>query len=169
MRQRPPAIVFWNSSSDGRIDSTTRDAWFLQIGRTEVHSFSCSHFYSHVYQYNTRYKFIIKHCVYLNVIMFLNNTLYTFQHYLSRIFDELASFDVSRGYHRHYTPVNIRLSNAVSISRRRGPAIYSASTCTKRSRTVSFKFLSLAIRMIDCFTSIDNRGRLARLSVPLAI
>ena len=114
MRQRPPAIVFWNSSSDGRIDSTTRDAWFLQIGRTEVHSFSCSHFYSHVYQYNTRYKFIIKHCVYLNVIMFLNNTLYTFRHYLSRIFDELASFDVSRGYHRHYTPVNIRLSNAIS-------------------------------------------------------
>jgi len=120
MRQRPPAIVFWNSSSDGRIGSTTRDAWFLQIGRTEVHSFSCSHFYSHVYQYNTRYKFIIKHCVYLNVIMFLNNTLYTFQHYLSRIFDELVSFDVSRGYHRHRSIYGFRTlyqSRAVEVPR----------------------------------------------------
>ena len=59
-------------------------------------------------------------------------------------------------------PVNIRLSNAVSISRHRSPALYPMLTCTKHSCTVSFKSSSLAIRAInDCL--IDNHGHLARL------
>jgi len=61
-------------------------------------------------------------------------------------------------------PVSMRLSNAVSISRHFNPALYPAPTCTKRSRTASFKFSSRAIQAInDCFTPIDNRGRLIRL------
>ena len=44
----------------------------------------------------------------------------------------------------------------------RSLALYPAFTCTKRSRTVFFKFSCLAILAInDCLTPIDNRGRLA--------
>jgi len=82
-------------------------------------------------------------------------TFCTLKHYLSRIFEELAKFDV------FITAVNIWLSNAISISRYRSPAVYSTPICTKRSCTVFFKFSSRAIN--DCLTPIDNRGRLIQL------
>ena len=59
-------------------------------------------------------------------------------------------------------PVNIRLSNAVSISRHRSP--YPVLTCTNRPRTESFKLSSLVIHVItDCLLPNDNRERLAWL------
>jgi len=49
-------------------------------------------------------------------------------------------------------------SRAIKVTR------YTRHPCTKRSHTISFKFLSLTIRAInDYLTPIDNRGRLARL------
>ena len=58
-------------------------------------------------------------------------------------------------------PINI--SNAVNFADR-SPALYPTSICIKRSRTISFKFSSFAIRAInDCLTSIDNRRRLTWL------
>jgi len=102
-------------------------------------------------------RYTIKQCVYLNIIMFLNNTLRTFQYYLSRIFEELTRFDVSRVYFGQYTAFERCINLAPSKSR-----AIPALTCTKRSRTVFFKFSCLAILAInDCLTPIDNRGRLA--------
>jgi len=86
--------------------------------------------------------------------MLLHDASHTFEHNFTRIFEELARFDVLRVYHG----TAMRLSNAVLISRHLSPALYPAPTCTKRPRTASLKFLSRAIRAInDCFTPIDNR------------
>jgi len=60
--------------------------------------------------------------------------------------------------------VNIRLSNAVSISRYLNPVLYPAPTCMKRPRTESFKLSSRAIWAInDCLILIGNRGHLMLL------
>jgi len=57
--------------------------------------------------------------------------------------------------------VNIRLSNAISISRHLSSALYPALTCMKHLRTESFKLSSRAIWAInDCLIPIGNRGRL---------
>jgi len=88
-----PLSRSWNSSSDVSI---ARHISFLQIGWTEAFIVSRAHTFIHTFI--TRYKFTLN-CVYLNIIMFLNNILYTFQHYFSCIFEELARFDVSRVYH----------------------------------------------------------------------
>ena len=90
--------------------------------------------------------------------MFLKS-LHTFQHYFSRIFEELARFDVSRAYHStgQYTTFERCINIAPSKSR----AISGTHLLKTRARTVSFKFSNLAIRAInDCLTPIDNRGRL---------
>ena len=144
-----------------------------KLDEWRVHSFSCSHFYSHVYlDTNSSH--------YVNIIIFWITSRTLFQHYLSRIFEELASieiantatknrvyfcdsfcdrqFDVSRIYHStdQYTVFECCVNFAD-----RSLALYPTSICIKRSRTISFKFLNFAIRAInDCFTSIDNRRHL---------
>ena len=88
----------WNFS---RIGLITRDAYHSCKSNED---FTISRAHTFIGTFFTRYKFI-KYCVYLilyQYVMFLNNTLHTFylsQHYLSRIFEKLAKFDVSRIYY----------------------------------------------------------------------
>jgi len=48
----------------------------------------------------TRHKFAVKHCVYLDVVIFGQNGLHTLEHNFSRIFEELARFDMFEIYYR---------------------------------------------------------------------
>jgi len=91
--------------------------------------------------------------------MLLHDASHTLEHNFTRIFEELARFNMLEIYHRSL--YDFRTSYQ---SRHLSPALYPTSTCTKRPHTASFKLSSRALRATnDYFTPIDNCGRLIRL------
>jgi len=133
-------------------------ARFLQITRilaNRTKEFIISRAHTFIHTFIIWYKFTIKHCVYLNISEWYFARFSIISFASKNWWDSMCPEFIT-------APVNIQLSNAVSISRHRSPALYPALTCTEHSRTVSFKSSSLAIRAInDCL--IDNHGHLARL------
>ena len=97
-----PLSRSWNSSSDVRIGywpHATRAILANRAnGRVAFRNVIVSRTHTFIRTFITRYKFTIKHCVYLNIIMSLHYTLHMF-HYFSRICRKLARLDVSRVYH----------------------------------------------------------------------
>jgi len=149
-----PLLRSWNSSNDFKVGSTSRNLHHSRIGCSK--EFIVSHANTLVCAF-TRYKFTIKHNVYLDIGIFLQHISHTIKHNFTRIFEKLTRFDVLEVYYSisQYT-------FEVSISRHLN--LYPAPACTKRPRTESFKFSIRAIRATnDCLTLIDDRGRLIRL------
>ena len=144
-----PLSHFWNSSSDARIGSTTRDKSVHRITskfRVTILLFVCLSSATNA----------IENSVYFYVVISLHYTLHAFEHNFDRVFEESARLDIFRVYHStrqngFQMPFQFR-ANGVR-------------TWRSHARIFRARFLqTLEPRdTCDCLLLIDNRRRLIRL------